>query len=430
MNERDVQQVWARLGEEGKAPTELGHRAHAVPDYTVGIQPWIDRLAQRYLRGLCREDAHFKLVLAPYGGGKTHFLYSFMARALTEKYAVSYVPCSPGLSLDNPLAVYRELVKALRLPGENSPGLQTLIETVIRTKREEIGRAAAPDVEGALRRWRLRLRRDDFPENAFGRVMAAALEAVEGDGDAVGEAAFTWLQGDPDVLTRGDLQELHLAKPRASDRTAFGRNLLLSFVKFLPQAGVHGLVLLLDEVETLSQVKGKALLRILAALRVFLDSPAGVPGGAPLCGVFAATPDVLDEFSKHPALKQRLAVRGASFAEGNDLAMQLPLDQVLPPETLLEEVGRKLIRVGELATGHAFDARLQENNARLLAEVACERNLDVDARRLFVKTWVNLLELQCHDGERLLERRELADRYAGAFNKVESDEAHAEGYEP
>ena len=430
MNERDVQQVWARLGEEGKAPTELGRGAHAVPDYTVGIQPWIDRLAQRYLRGLCREDAHFKLVLAPYGGGKTHFLYSFMARALTEKYAVSYVPCSPGLSLDNPLAVYRELVKALQLPGEKSPGLQTLLETVIRTKREEIGRAAAPDVEGALRRWRLRLRRDDFPENAFGRVMAAALEAVEGDGDAVGEAAFTWLQGDPDVLTRGDLQELHLAKPRASDRTAFGRNLLLSVVKFLPQAGVHGLVLLLDEVETLSQVKGKALLRILAALRVFLDSPAGISGGAPLCGVFAATPDVLDEFSKYPALKQRLAVRGASFAEGNDLAMQLPLDQVLPPETLLEEVGRKLIRVGELATGHAFDARLQEDNARLLAEVACERDLNVDARRLFVKTWVNLLELQCHDGERLLERRELADRYAGAFNKVESDEAHAEGYEP
>ena len=429
MNEREARQVWAQLGEEGKAPTELARAAHVLPDYTVGIQPWIDRLAEHYLRGLCREDAHFKLVLADYGGGKTHFLCSFGLRALAENFAVSYVPCSAGLSLDGPLEVYRELVKILQLPGENRPGLQTLLATVMKRKREEIERAGAPDVEGALRRWRLRLRRDDFPQNAFGRVMAAALESVEGEATAVGDAAFTWLQGEPDALTRGDMQELRLAKLRADERRSFGRNLLLSIVKFLPQAGVHGLVLLLDEVETLSQVRGRALLRILAAIRVFVDSPASIPGGVPLCGIFAATPDVLDEISRYPALKQRLAVSGASFAEDNNLAIQLPLDEVAPQEALLEEVGRKLTDVGTLATGHAFDAGLQAENARSLAMVASERNLDVDARRLFIKTWVNLLELQAQAGERSIGRDELVGRYEGVFNKFKSDEAHAEGHE-
>ena len=430
VNEREARQIWAQLGEEGKAPTELARAAQVLPDYTVGIQPWIDRLAERYLRGLCREDAHYKLVLAPYGGGKTHFLCSLGARALVENFAVSYVPCSAGLSLDDPLKVYRELVKNLHLPGGNRPGLRTLLETVMRTKREEIERAGAPDVEGALRHWRLRLRRDDFPENAFGRVMAAALEGVEGEGTSVGDAAFTWLQGEPDILTKGERQELHLQKLSAADQKAFGRNLLLSVVRFLPQAGVHGLVLLLDEVETLSQVKGKALLRILAAIRVFLDSPAAIPGRVPLCGVFAATPDVLGEISKYPALKQRLSVSGASFAEGNNLAMQLPLDEVAPQEALLEEVGQKLIDVGALATGHAFDAGLQAENARRLTMVACERNLDVDARRLFIKTWVNLLELQAHGGERSIGQDELIDRYEGVFKNFMSDEAHAEGHEP
>ena len=341
MNEREARQIWAQLGEEGKAPTELARAARVLPDYTAGIQPWLDRLAQRYLRGLCREDAHYKLVLADYGGGKTHFLCSFGARALDEGFAVSYVPCSAGLSLDEPLAVYKELVKNLQQPGEGFRGLQALLEAVIRTKREEIERAGAPDVDGALRRWRLSLRREDFPENAFGRVMAAALEAVEGEGTTVGEAAFHWLQGEPEILNRGDLQELRLARLRKEDRRTFGRNLLLSLVKFLPQAGVHGLVLLLDEVETLTQVRGKALLRILAAMRVFLDSPAGIPGGVPLCGVFAATPDVLggDHVGRYSALEQRLAVRGASFAEGNDLAVQLPLREVAPQEVLLKEVG-------------------------------------------------------------------------------------------
>ncbi len=250
VNEREARQIWAQLGAEGKAPTELARAARVLPDYTVGIQPWIDRLAKRYLRGLCREDAHYKLVLAPYGGGKTHFLFSLGGRALAEGFAVSYVPCSAGLSLDQPLDVYKELVKNLQQPGESPRGLQALLEAVVRTKRDEIDRAGAPDVDGALRRWRLSLRRYDFPENAFGRVMAAALEAVEGEDTTVGEAAFHWLRGEPEVLNKGDLQELQLAKLPKADRKTFGRNLLLSLVKFLPQAGVHGLVLLLDEVET------------------------------------------------------------------------------------------------------------------------------------------------------------------------------------
>jgi len=429
MTEREAQQIWAQLGEEGKAPTELARAAQVLPDYTVGIQPWIDRLAEHYLRGLCREDAHFKLVLADYGGGKTHFLCSFGVRALAEDFAVSYVPCSAGLNLDAPLDVYREFIKFLQLPGEDRPGLQMLLETVLEKKREEIKRAGAPHVEGALRQWRSTLRRGSFPQNAFGRVMAAALEGGEGDGTSVGDAAFRWLQGEPDSLDKSDMHELSLAKLRANERKAFGRDLLLSIVKFLPQAGVHGLVLLLDEVETLSQVKGKALLRILAAIRVFVDAPAGIPGGIPLCGIFAATPDVLDEVSKYPALKQRLAVSGASFAEGNNLAMQLPLDEVAPQEELLAEVGRKLIAIGTLATRHAFDTKLQSKNSHRLALIACERNLDVDARRLFVKTWVNLLELQARVGERSIGWDELVDRYDGVFRKLKSDEAHAEGHE-
>lgn len=430
MNEGEARQIWALLGAQGKAPTEITRAARVLPDYTAGIQPWIDRLAERYLRGLCREDAHYKLVLAPYGGGKTHFLFSLGGRALAESFAVSYVPCSAGLSLDEPLDVYKELVKNLQQPGEVPRGLQALLEAVNRTKREEIDRAGAPDVDGALRRWRLSLRKSDFPENAFGRVMAAALEAAEGDETTVGEAAFHWLQGEPEVLSRGDLRELRLARLPKADRKTFGRNLLLSLVKFLPQADVHGLVLLLDEVETLTQVRGKALLRILAAMRVFLDSAAGIPDGVPLCGVFAATPEVLDEMSQYPALKQRLAVSGASFAEGNDLAVQLPLGEVAPQEALLEEVGRKLIDIGTRATGHAFDPGLQVENARRLAEVACDRNLDVDARRLFVKTWVNLLELQAQAGERSIGRDELVDRYEGVFNRFKSEEAHAESHEP
>ena len=416
-------ELWARLCEEGKAPPELVQASHVLPSYSVAIQPWLDRLTARFLRRLCRTNAHFKLVMAPYGGGKTHFLLALGARALQENFAVAYVPCGESVSLDSPLDVHRALMQTLQLPGQDEPGVRILIERTVKKKRQEIAEHGVPDVDLALRRWIDSIRRKRYPENAFGRVMAAALHG-ENDPEAssIGEAAVRWLQGDTETLTGEEMRELRLARVPARNRMEFGRNLLFSSVRFVPEVGVHGLVLLMDEVETLFTARGKALLRVLAAMRVLLDAPAGTPGGLPLFGVFSAVPDILDQLPRYPALHQRLMVLGASFQEGNDLAIQLPLDEVESQETLLANIGQKLIEVGSLATGHTFDVELQTVNAKRLAATASSRNLDVDARRLYVKTWVSLLEIQRIHGERTLDQAELSGRYQGTFDKVRQSE--------
>lgn len=429
MDENQAYRLWAKLGSEGKAPTELMDASRVLSSYTAGINPWIDRLANRYLRGeetregLCRKAAHFKLVLAPYGGGKTHFLLTLGIRACDEGFAVSYVPCGEGVSLDDPLNVYRELVKNLYLPNETQAGLQKLIDAAIKSKRKEIERRGAPDPDAAFRQWVSTIRRHDYPENAFGRVMAASLKSEDEGGSDIGEAAFRWLQGDPDTLTRDERQELRIERIPSANRKQFGRALLWSVIKFLPTTGVHGLVLLMDEVETLFTAKGKALLRILAAMRVIVDAPAGIAGGLPFFGIFSATPDVLEELGRYEALKQRLEVRGASFDEGNDLATQLPLDKVQSQEKLLAEIGTKLIEVGSIATRHSFNSELQTGNALRLAQVASERNLEVDARRVFVKTWVSVLNIQAEGEERKFGTEELTNRYQGDFESLRDAEA-------
>lgn len=426
MNQNDAIQLWAELGAQGKAPTELTRASHTLPSYTVGVEPWIDRLARTYLNELCRQAAHFKLVLAPYGGGKTHFLLSLGVRAREDKFAVAYVPCGEEVSLDNPLGIYRELVKRLQLPNQDKPGLRVFLRTSVEAKREEIERHDVPDVDAGFRLWVSTIRRDDYPENAFGRVMAAALTATDNnDESAVGEAALRWLQGDIDTLTRAEMEDLRLARIPARNRNQFGRNLLLSLVRFLPEAKVHGLTLLMDEVETQFQKKGKAALRVLGAMRVILDAPTGVSGGLPLFGVFSAVPDVLEEFRKYPALEQRLAVRGASFDQGNDFSPQLPLEEVQAQETMLAEIGERLIAVGDIATGMSFDRDLQRSNAKRLAQVASTQSLDVNAR-LYVKTWVNVLNLQSSEGEREIDEEELARRYQGSFTSLEDMERRGE----
>lgn len=436
MERQEATEVWARLAEHGTVPTEITRAAHVLPSYTAGIGPWIDRLSNRYLRGtelhpgLCQSAAHIKLVLAPYGGGKTHFLLALGARALEDGFAVSYVPCGEGVNLESPLNVYRQLIRNLLLPGKNQVGLRTLVDTVSQSKRAEIEHSPdVADVDAAFVRWVRSVRRTQYPEISFGRVMAKAIESAERDDSDLGEAAELWLQGELDRLPKADLQELRLANIPAANRKQFGRNLMLSMVRFLPNAGVHGLVLLLDEAETLfSDRSQKALLRLLAAMRVMVDLPDGVPGGVPLFTVISAVPDVLDDFDRYPALQQRLAVFGASFESGNDFAPQLPLDRVLKQEVLLQEIGEKLVDFGSFATNRSFDVALQQRNIRQLVQVSSERHLDVDARRMFVKTWVNILQLQATNGEREYDHEEMNERYQGNFEQLAN--AHTGGFEP
>ena len=417
-----LRDLWARLAESGTVPTDLELASHSLPNYSVAVEPWMDRLAKRYLQDLCRRNAHFKLVIAPYGGGKTHFLIELGNRARKEDFAVSYVPCSADTNLEDGLELYKESVKKLWLPGETESGLRRFLGATIERKRAQISSREVPDEALAFERWLHTVERTQYEENAFGRVMAAALRG-EDEPSQLGEAAFRWLQGDPDTLGRSELEGLGLARISAKDKKKFGRNMLLSMAKFLPEAGPYGWVLLIDEVETLFTARGKSLLRVLAAMRILVDIQ-----GVPLLGTFAAVPDIMEQIRLYEALRGRLSVIGAAFDQGNDLAVQLHLDKMDKQEKLLADIGRKLIQVGSQAKGVSFDAELQSSNAENLAQVAAERNLDVDARRLYVKTWVSLLEEQSEREQRRFENQELSERYQGAFDSLRASES--DDFEP
>ncbi len=345
----NAQQIWAILAEEGKAPAELGFAGQVLPAYSVGIDGWIDRLGSRYLQGLCRKQAHFKMVIAPYGGGKTHFLMSLGNRALQEGYAVAYIACTQGVDLNNSFDLYRAFIKSIQIPGEDRPGVGRLLRRIIQTKIKQIQEARAPDVEIAFARWLEYVAKEDHQENAFGRVMAEALRFENNPADAIaGDAPIRWLRGEIDTLTKEELAALRLAKFSTKAQKDLGRNLIISIARFLREAGIWGVVILLDEAETMFNATGKALLRVLSAMRVMLDLPGGVPGGAPMFGLFGAVPDVLEQLTKYPALDQRMMVKGVSFEEGGDYAPQLHLEKIQTQENLLRSIGGRLAELAQL----------------------------------------------------------------------------------
>ena len=411
---------WRR---RAKRPPSCRLPGKCCPPDSVGIETWIDRLNATYLQSLCRKSAHFKLVLAPYGGGKTHFMMSLGSKALEENFAVAYIACLPGVDLTNSLELYRAFAKAIQVPGEDKPGLKRFLQRVIRNKLQLIQSAGAPDADIAFARWLENVAGNEHQESAFGRVMAEALRAEYEPAEAtVGDAPLRWLRGEIDTLTKEELAVLRLAKYPAKAKNELGRNLIISMTKFAWEAGLEGVVVLFDEAETMFNATGKALLRILSAMRVIVDLPSSVPGGVPLFGVFSAVPEVLEAMTKYPALEQRMAVRGVSFEEGSDYAIQLHLEKVQSQEAMLRAIGLRLLSLGRLVTGHEFDRATQEANVSLLARVAASRNLQIDARRLFVKACVNILDAQTKMPEKRYSEDELSDRYQGFFEMLEKSE--------
>lgn len=423
MSNDDAFELWARLGEEGKAPTEISKANEAVNTYSVGIEPWIDRLSKTYLNRLCKSNAHFKLVIAPYGGGKTHFLVSLGGRALNENYAVSYVACSENIRFDNSLEIYRSFLSGLTLPGIEGSGLTVLLEEWIIPRSLANIREKAPNPEAAIEMWLNTLYKKQYPEPTFGRVSATAIrELIDAEGAKTGDAAFRWLRGEIDTLTKDEQSLLKVSSIPSKERNEFGRRMLLSMCKFIKEFGLNGVVILFDEVETLFTAKGKALLRVLSAMRVLIDLPVGVSGGVPLFAVFSAVPDVLEEFPRYTALQQRMAVAGVSFSEGNNFAPQIDLGELGSQKEFLNSIGQKLLDLGEKALDYRFNKELQSENILRLATVAANTDLDVNARRLFVKACVNILDQQMSLGERECSESELRDRYRGSFDFIKSSE--------
>ena len=420
-NNPDIFEIWAKLASEGKAPSELNFASQVLPVYTVGIEPWVERLSKTYLQRLCRRHAHFKMVIAPYGGGKTHFLMSVGTRALKDGYAVSYIPCSQGIDLNSSLQIYTEFIKGIQLPGQSRPGLKSLLQQVIDNKTQQIQEAGAPDVDVAFSHWLSQLSGDEYRENAFGRIMADALRFKKDPSQALAnDASLRWLRGEINTLNKEELTALNLTKYPTKAHNELGRNLIISICKFIKEAGVHGAVILLDEAETMFTATGKALLRVLSAMRVLLDLPGGITGGVPMFCIFSATPEVLEDMPRYGALDTRMKVLGVSFEEGNDFAAQINLSKIQykSEKEFLAEIGIRLIELGKLATGHDFNRKIQINNLNTLTDIALSRNLDINARRLFVKTWVNILDHQTYDQEKAYTEEELTSRYQGNFNMI------------
>jgi hypothetical protein len=309
-----------------------------------------DRYAAAFddeLAAVAAGGAGFKAVRGEYGSGKSFTVRWLAERARAQGFAAAEVQISEG---ETPLhhleTVYRRLCERLTTADAPAGALRTIVDSWFFTLHDDVVTSGAADPNdgdavlaetGRLAEQRL------GPVAARAPALAAVLRgyrAALADGDtARAEGLLAWLGGQPHVAAsvkraagiRGDLDH--------DGALAF----LAGLLTILRGAGYAGLVLVLDEVETLQRVRSDARDRALNALRQLIDEvdQGRFPG---LYLVITGTPAFFDGpqgAQRLPPLAQRLHTdftTDARFDNPRAVQLRLPGFDV----TGLEEVGQRV----------------------------------------------------------------------------------------
>ena len=274
----------------------------------------------------------FKCVRGEYGAGKTFLTRWLAERAKSRGFATSEVQIS---ETETPLhrleTVYRRLVERLSTSTVASSGLRTVIDAWFYALEEDVLASGAVDESDVDA---LAAAANDLAEQRLGDItreaplFAAVLRgyrAAVAEGDsATADGLLAWMGGQPNVAAaikrkagiKGDLDH-------------FGAlSFLQALLVVLKDAGHPGLLVVLDEVETLQRVRSDVRDKGLNALRQLVDEvdSGRFPG---LYLVITGTPAFFDGpqgVKRAEALASRLATDFTTDARfDNPRAVQIRL---------------------------------------------------------------------------------------------------------
>lgn len=283
----------------------------ALDTFAVGLDPYRETLIAE-LDQCTAGRGRFKAVRGEYGTGKTFFARWFQGLARTRGFATSEVQIS---ETETPLhrleTVYRRLTEHLTIEGGQRGAVRSIIDGWFYALEEEVVARDGDCSEDRLLEatetlMTERLRSIERQAPAFGACLRAYRRAVAAGEEALASGLIAWISGQPNVAAA-----IKRAAGIKGDIDHFGAlGFLQGLLLVLRDSGFAGLVVVLDEVETLQRVRGDVREKSLNALRQFMDEiDAGrFPG---LYLMITGTPAFFDGpqgVQRLPPLAQRLHV--------------------------------------------------------------------------------------------------------------------------
>ncbi len=340
----------------------------------VGIESFAPTLDEE-LATVAAGRGGFKAVRGEYGTGKTFFGRWLQERARTLGFAATEVQIN---ETETPLhrleTVYRRLVERLGTADTASGAFRGVIDGWFYALEQDVLADASVDPNDAEE---LLSRTDALMEAriatisktapAFSAVLRTYRRALAAGDGRLADGLISWLAGQPNVAA-----SVKRAAGIKGDLDHFGAtNFLVGLLTILRDSGFSGLVMVLDEVETLQRMRADTREKGLNGLRQWIDEiDAGRYSGLYL--VVTGTPSFFDGpqgVQRLAPLAQRLHVDFSTDRRfDNPRAVQIRLAPF--DHTALLAVGRRVRDIYAEARPHE----------RRLRSVVDDRYLDTLAR--------------------------------------------------
>ncbi len=282
-----------------------------LDELAVGLDGFISTIDE-LLEQVASGGTAFKAIRGDYGCGKTFFSRWIEERAKSRNFACAEVQIS---ETETPLhrveTVYRRMMERLSTQAVDTGAFRDIVEGWFFTLEEELIEAGGVEdaSEAELLRQTNQLMEKRLGEIAklgpqFATVLRAYRHAL-GRGDlATAEGLIAWLSGQPNVAAK-----IRRAANVKGDVDHFAAlSFLQGLLRVLRDSSYAGLIVVLDEVETLQRMRSDTREKALNALRQLIDEvDAGrFPG---LFLIITGTPTFFDGpqgIKKLPPLAQRL----------------------------------------------------------------------------------------------------------------------------
>ena len=298
------------------------------------------------LEAVAGGGAQFKAVRGEYGSGKTFFARWLIERAKRRGFATAEVQIS---ETETPLhrleTVYRRIVESLATASAQPSALRDVLDGWFHVLVEDAVASGVPrEDEMAVQRaaaglLERRLESVSRTAPAFATALRSYRRAVLADDVAQAEGVLAWIGGQPHVAA-----SVRRAAGVKGELDHFGAlGFLQGLLTVLRDSDYRGLLVVLDEVETLQRVRSDVREKSLNALRQLVDEidQGRFPG---LYLLITGTPAFYDGpqgMQRLPPLAQRLAVDFDTDARfDNPRAPQIRLAGFSLDS--LEELGRRV----------------------------------------------------------------------------------------
>lgn len=387
LSQRDTTHVFQAL-RNGTVP-ERG-----LETFAVGIERERDEL-HRMLQLTGSGEGSVKFLRGGYGCGKTFLARLTTADAQAASFATSFVVVS-----DNDLHfhrfddVYRKVVGELSTSACPRGALADILDRWV-GKVEASLEAVGQDPEGAgfddavlakLDEELASRTRNEVPAD-FVRVVRKIFELKQRGQLADASALLSWLSGSENVSSGAKKLAGIRGEIGSTDALAYLRG-ILAIVK---GAGYAGLVIVIDEAETILRMKADVRQKSLNGMRQILDASGGFPG---LLWVFTGTPDFFDTNRGVKGLQPLHDRIGYTEVDGFASPKQPQLRLRPFDERRLKEVAMKLRSLYPTKERPRFEGKLTaEYIDSLVAEVSAGLRADVGVvPRQFLRKLVNVFD--------------------------------------